>query len=139
MHFKTLCSLFVFSLLLFSCKVSDEMPPDDSPTPVLGSAIFTVVNCTDTGADPTCTSSFDVLAASKIFLYTSADDREVNDPIFAEKLTGGEGTAEFSNLEGGDYFYTVQYPTDATVILENAFSIANGSRSQIRVEFEEEE
>jgi len=116
------------------------MISDDShfTPPVLGSAIFTVVNCTDTSTDPTCTTTFDVLAASSIFLYTSAENREFNDPIYAQKLTGGEGTAEFSNLEGGDYFYTVQYPTDATVTQEDAFSIVNGSRSQIRAEFEEE-
>ncbi len=139
MQFKTLFTLFLCSLLLFSCTAEDEIPTDDTPTPVLGSAIFTVVNCTDTTEDPTCATSFDVLAASQIFLYTSAENREFNDPIYAQMLTGGEGTAEFSNLEGGDYFYTVQYPTDATVIREDAFSIANGSRPQIRILFEEEE
>lgn len=78
------------------------------------------------------------MAASKILIYTSATNRELNEPIFAEKLTGGEGTAEFSNLEGGDYFCTIQYPTDATVTKEDAFSIANGSRPQKRIEFEQE-
>ena len=139
MQFKTLFTLFICSLLLFSCKVEDEIPTDDTPPPVVGSAFFTVVNCTDTTADPICETNFDVLAASQIFLYTSAENREFNDPVYAQELTGGEGTAEFSNLEGGTYFYTALYPTDATVILEDAFSIANGSRSQIRVEFEEEE
>jgi len=112
--------------------------PNDMPTQVLGSATFTVVNCTDTSADPTCMTTFDVLAASKIYLFTSELRREQNNPIFAEKLTGGEGTAEFSSLEGGDYFYTVEFPTDATVIRQDVFSIANGSRPQIRIEFDEE-
>ena len=138
MHLKTLFTLLACSLFLFSCVDDDVIVSDDMPAPVVGSAIFTVVNCTDTAADPTCITTFDVLAASQIFLYTSAEDRELNDPIFAQAITGGEGTVEFFNLEGGDYFYTVQYPTDATVIQEDAFSIANGSRSQISILFEEE-
>ena len=139
MQFKSLLTLFICSLFLFSCDVDDDnMPSDDTPAPVVGSAIFTVVNCTDTSSDPTCTNTFDVLVASQIFLYTSAENREFNESIYAEKLTAGEGTAEFSNLEGGDYFYAVQYPTDATVTKESVFSIVNGSRAQVRVEFEEE-
>ena len=137
MQLKSLFTLLVCSLILFSCN-DDNVITDDIPTPVLGSAIFTVVNCTDTSTDPTCLSSFDVLAASSIYIYTSAENREFNDPIYSQALTGGEGTAEFPNLEGGDYFATIQYPTDATVTLEDAFSIANGSHSQRRVEFEEE-
>ncbi len=137
MYLKTLFTLLICSLFLSSCK-DDIIVSDDTPTPVVGSAIFTVVNCTDTAADPTCSTTFDVLAASQIFLYTSANNREFNEPIYGQQLTGGAGTAEFSNLEGGDYFYSVQYPTDATVVLEDAFSIANGSRALIRVEFEEE-
>jgi hypothetical protein len=138
MQFKSLLTLLICTLIFFSCAKEDDTGGGDPSPLVLGSAMFTVVNCTDTTADPTCTTTFDVLAASSIFLYTSAENREFNDPIFAQSLTGGEGTAEFSNLEGGDYFYTVQYPVDATVIQESAFSIANGSRSQIRIEFEEE-
>lgn len=137
MYLKTLFTLLVCSLFLSSCK-EDVIVSVETPTPVVGSAIFTVVNCTDTATDPTCTTTFDVLAAAQIFLYTSANHREFNEPIYGQKLTGGEGTAEFSNLEGGDYFYSVQYPTDATVVLEDAFSIVNGSRSQLRAEFEEE-
>jgi len=141
MHFKTLFTLLFCCLLLVACKVEDDSGFNGggtTPNGVVGSALFTVVNCTDTTADPSCTNTFDVLAASKIYLYASAEDREFNDPVYAEALTGGEGTAEFSNLEGGSYFYTVQYPTDATVIKQDAFTIANGSRSNIRAEFEEE-
>ena len=138
MHLKSLLTLLLCSLLLFSCTKEEETSGGEAPPAVLGAAFFTVVNCTDTSVDPTCTSSFEVLAASQIFLYTSAENREFNDPIYNQKLTGGEGTAEFSGLEGGDYFYTVQYPTDATVTKESTFSIANGSSPQIRIEFEQE-
>jgi len=138
MQLKSFLTLLVCSLIFISCKKEDDTGGGDPPPSVLGSAIFTVVNCTDTETDPTCSTSFDLLAASQIFLYTSEENREFNDPIYAKILTGGEGTAEVSNLEGGSYFYTVQYPTDATVIQEDAFSIVNGSRSQIRIEFDEE-
>jgi len=139
MQLKSLFTLVICSLLFLSCGKEDDTGGGDPAPAVLGSAIFTVINCTDAAADPTCSTNFEVLAASKIFLYTSAEDREFNDPIFAEKLTNGIGEAEFSSLEGGDYFYTIQFPTDATVIEQDAFSIANGSRSQIRIEFNEEE
>ena len=138
MQLKSLLTLLLCTFLFLSCEKDDGTGGGDPPPENLGSAIFTVVNCTDVSVDPTCFTNFDVLAASQVFLYTSEENREFNAPIYSEKTTGGDGTVEFLHLEGGDYFYVVVYPLDATVTQESAFSIANGSRSNVRIEFDEE-
>lgn len=130
---------FCLCFIAFSCqKDDDDTTGGETPVPVLGSALFTVVNCTDTAVDPTCSESFDLMPGAKVYLYTSELNRELNNPIYSQKLTNGEGIADMSALESNNYFYTVEYPLNTTVVKQDAFSIANGLRAQIRVEFEEE-